>query len=130
MTTLRSRRKPGTCGLIWSRQAKTLLAAATAVVLSGGVAAAHDFGCDGKPAPSHIKASCCGKADVHLLRPDQYEQGSDGNWTVTVDRYVFNIANDHTQPSDDGCAWIFFSDTITDGAGVPRVWCFQIPMTM
>jgi len=130
MTTLSPRRRPRTSGAFCARQANALIAAAAAVAFSAGLAQAHDIGCNGKPVPAHIKISCCGKADVHLLQPDQYEQQSDGNWRVTVDRYIFRIANDRAQPSDDGCAWIFYSDTITDGAGLPRVWCFQIPLTM
>jgi hypothetical protein len=37
---------------------------------------AHDYWADGKAVPNWVKASCCGPADAHHLRPDQVHKFS------------------------------------------------------
>ena len=107
----------------------TRLAVLAASLCLATGAAAHEAECNNRPVPAQIKASCCGKADHHFV-PEAAISHESGVWVVTVDRWTFRIPDDHAQPADDGCYHIFFSDTITDGAGMPRVWCWQVPMDL
>jgi hypothetical protein len=54
--------------------------------LSASGAEAHDYWSDGKRIPDWVKASCCGPADAHHLRPEQVHRASDNYYTV--DGYV------------------------------------------
>ena len=105
-----------------------------ALTLAATAASAHDRLCNGRPVPPNIKMSCCGRADVHMLLPDEYRQNGDGSWSVQFDddsthaHYAFHLPDSRAQPSDDTCAWIFFTPTVTDETGLPRVWCFTVPM--
>jgi hypothetical protein len=53
------------------------LAAFGATLTLAATASAHDYWADGKPIPNWVKASCCGPADAHHLRPDQVHRVSD-----------------------------------------------------
>lgn len=92
--------------------------------LSASGAQAHDYWSDGKPVPAWVKASCCGPADAHHLRPDQVHRVSDDYYTV--DGYVRRIPVGQALPSQDGDYWIFYRD---DGDGSQSgVYCFFVPM--
>jgi len=92
--------------------------------LSAGGAEAHDYWSDGKPVPDWVKASCCGPADAHHLRPDQVHRISDDFYAV--DGYVRRIPVGQALPSQDGDYWIFYRD---DGDGSQSgVYCFFVPM--
>jgi len=92
--------------------------------LSASGAQAHDYWSDGKPVPAWVKASCCGPADAHHLRPDQVHRVSADYYTV--DGYVRRIPVNQALPSQDGDYWIFYRD---DGdGGQSGVYCFFVPM--
>ena len=57
--------------------------------LSASGADAHDYWSDGKAIPDWVKASCCGPADAHHLRPEQVHRISDDYYSV--DGYVRRI---------------------------------------
>src|SRR5271170_2070875 len=82
--------------------------------LSAGGAEAHDYWSDGKPVPDWVKASCCGPADAHHLRPDQVHRISDDYYSV--DGYVRRIPVGQALPSQDGDYWIFYR---ADGVLIP-----------
>ena len=88
-------------------------------------ALAHNAGCDGKPVPAHISASCCGPADYHRLDPSQISEGGAG-YLVHDGGHVFLVPREKAEPSTDGCAAIFYTDNLGRD-GEPIVWCFQIP---
>lgn len=93
-------------------------------------ALAHDYWSNGKPVPAWVKASCCGQADAHHLRPDQVHQTDDGAFYI-VDGYEKKIPADQALPSQDGDYWIFYRDnTSTDGKyhSQSGVYCFFVPM--
>lgn len=84
---------------------------------------AHDMWSSGKPVPDWVKASCCGPADAHHLRPEQVHDEGD---YYHVDGYVRRIPRAQALPSQDGGYWIFYRD---DGAsGQSGVYCFFVPM--
>ena len=58
------------------------LAAFGAILALAAPASAHDYWADGKPIPNWVKASCCGPADAHHLRPDQVHRVSDDYYEV------------------------------------------------
>ena len=92
--------------------------------LSAGGADAHDYWSDGKAIPDWVKASCCGPADAHHLRPEQVHRISDEYYSV--DGYVRRIPVVQALPSQDGDYWIFYRD---DGAnGQSGIYCFFVPM--
>ena len=91
--------------------------------LSASGAEAHDYWSDGKPIPNWVKASCCGPADAHHLRPDQVHRISDEFYSV--DGYVRRIPVGQALPSLDGDYWIFYRD---DGDSQSGVYCFFVPM--
>jgi hypothetical protein len=92
--------------------------------LSAGGADAHDAWSNGKAIPDWVKASCCGPADAHHLRPEQVHRISDDYYSV--DGYVRRIPVVQALPSQDGDYWIFYRD---DGAnGQSGIYCFFVPM--
>ena len=70
-------------------------------------ALAHDIGCDGDPVPKWVKIDCCGKADRHLLTPDQITRGVNGEYIIATDGYVFVVFDNEALPSGDSCSYIF-----------------------
>jgi hypothetical protein len=99
---------------------------------------AHDIGCDGDPAPKWVKIDCCGKADRHLLTPDQITRGMNGEYIIAADGYVFVVFANEAQPSGDSCSYIFYESRQTashhphywteDGKPwTPDVYCFLTP---
>ena len=97
--------------------------AALVLALSVSGAEAHDYWSDAKPVPDWVKASCCGPADAHHLRPDQVHRVSEGYYSV--DGYGRPIPIDKALPSQDGDYWIFYRD---DGGSQSGVYCFFVPM--
>jgi hypothetical protein len=93
---------------------------------------AHDYWADGKPIPNWVKASCCGPADAHHLRPDQVHRVSDDYYEV--DDYHGNggkIPFSQALPSQDGDYWIFYRDdaaNVSGSSGQSEVYCFFVPM--
>jgi hypothetical protein len=98
---------------------------------------AHDYWTDGKAVPNWIKASCCGPADVHHLRPDQVHKvsgdeakklrpnyakfvGAHLNYFV-VDGYFRPIYADgpNVIPSQDSDYWLFYNDGGKQCGGQP-----------
>jgi hypothetical protein len=100
------------------------IAASLAFALFAGAAGAHDYWSDGKAVPDWVKASCCGPADAHHLRPDQVHRVSDDFYTV--DGYVNRIPAAQALPSQDGEYWIFYRDG--DSGYQSSVYCFFVPM--
>jgi len=93
-----------------------------AALVLASPAAAHDQWSNDMPIPAWIKASCCGKADVHHLRPDQVHQTEN---YYEVDGYRGRIERKVALPSEDGDYWIFYSE---NGGVQSSVWCFFVPM--
>lgn len=85
---------------------------------------AHDAWSDGSKVPDWVKASCCGPADAHHLKPEQVHRISDGYYRV--DGYLRDIPVSQALPSQDGDYWGFWRD---DGNGIQSgVYCFFVPM--
>lgn len=87
-------------------------------------ALAHDYWADGKKVPDWVKASCCGPADAHHLRPDQVHRESDEYYRV--DGYMHPVLAKAVLPSQDGDYWIFYRED-ADGSQ-SQVYCFFVPM--
>ena len=100
------------------------LAAFGAILALAAPASAHDYWADGKPIPNWVKASCCGPADAHHLRPDQVHRVSDNYYEV--DGYYHRVPVSQALPSQDGDYWIFYRDNLSDGQS--EVYCFFVPM--
>jgi len=107
------------------------------VALAATPAAAHDFECGGRPVPSDVKLSCCGKADHHFVDPANVSRDAAGDWIVRSGPWTFAIPDEKVQPSDDGCFHIFYEDRQSSAyehgaefrsAGEPTVYCFQAPL--
>ena len=103
------------------RRALAALGATLALVAP---ASAHDYWADGKPIPNWVKASCCGPADAHHLRPDQVHRVSDDYYEV--DGYYHRVPVSQALPSQDGDYWIFYRDDRSDGQS--GMYCFFVPM--
>lgn len=87
---------------------------------------AHDAWANGDPIPAWVKASCCGPADAHHLRPDQvHDEGE----FYRVDGYNRPIPRKEAQPSLDGDYWIFYKENTLSG-GQSGVYCFFLPMNI
>jgi len=94
---------------------------------------AHDEWSNGKKVPDWVKASCCGQADAHHLRPDQVTRSDDYYY---VEGYNDRIPISQALPSQDGDYWIFYRDEgnvcSPEGgcshSGQSAVWCFFAPM--
>ena len=104
-----------------TRRALAALGATLALVAP---ASAHDYWADGKPIPNWVKASCCGPADAHHLRPDQVHRVSDDYYEV--DGYHHRVPVSQALPSQDGDYWIFYRDDRSDGQS--GMYCFFVPM--
>jgi hypothetical protein len=100
------------------------LAALGATLALAAPASAHDYWADGKPIPDWVKASCCGPADAHHLRPDQVHRVSDDYYEV--DGYYHRVPVSQALPSQDGDYWIFYRDNLSDGQS--GIYCFFVPM--
>jgi hypothetical protein len=103
-------------------------------------ALAHDRWADATPVPSWVKASCCGAADAHHLRPEQVHDVGD---YYRVDGYDGKIPHRQALPSQDGEYWVFYRDSPAHSSCSPyssgghcaevpasqsSVYCFFIPM--
>ena len=108
-------------GTLVMRRALAALGATLALVAP---ASAHDYWADGKPIPNWVKASCCGPADAHHLRPDQVHRVSDDYYEV--DGYHHRVPVSQALPSQDGDYWIFYRDDRSDGQS--GMYCFFVPM--
>jgi len=100
--------------------------------LTASVASAHDLGCDGRPPPAHIKAACCGIADAHQIDPADVSQDDHGNWHVRIGTVERVIPDEKSEPSPDGCYWLFWSDTIPKGMMSENVnlYCWLVPLDL
>lgn len=108
----------------WITIAVLALLALLCLFLAIVSASAHDQWADNKPIPDWVKASCCGPADSHHLRPDQVHRISDQYYMV--DGYNKPVLVANALPSQDGDYWIFYRD---DGVnGQSGVYCFFVPM--
>jgi hypothetical protein len=129
----------GYLGAKWDspKQMLTWYAIAIMVGILAGLwcnsAFAHDQWADNTPVPSWVKASCCGAADAHHLRPEQVHDY--GDW-YEVDGYYGNggkIPHRVALPSQDGDYWIFYAEGGAGryggaGSGQSGVYCFFVPM--
>jgi hypothetical protein len=102
--------------------------AALAPLWLASPALAHDQWSNGDRVPDWIKASCCGKADAHHLRPEQVHDY--GDW-YEVDGYHGNggkIPHQVALPSQDGDYWIFYAEggsgRYGGSTGQSGVYCF------
>jgi hypothetical protein len=67
--------------------------AALLLTFACGSASAHDKGCDGNSVPKTVKVNCCGKAEDHLLKPEQVTRGQNYEYIVSVDGLTFSISS-------------------------------------
>lgn len=96
-----------------------------AVLALSSPAVAHNEWSNGGKIPDWVKASCCGPADAHHLRPEQVHRISDDYYSV--DGYLRRIPVGQALPSQDGDYWIFYRED--DGtSGQSSVYCFFVPM--
>ena len=96
-------------------------------LLSGlwsGLSLAHDQWANGGPVPDWVKASCCGPADAHHLRPDQVHRISEDMYQVDG---FGKVLSRMALPSQDGDYWIFYRDA-SPTAVQSNVYCFFVPM--
>lgn len=109
-------------------------------------AGAHNQWADGSAIPAWVKASCCGPADAHHLRPDQvHDMGDyyqiDGMRQPIMKTYgPKHFPNNSILPSQDGDYWVFYKDTETHQVcgyesrscysepAAESVYCFFVPM--
>ena len=113
------------------------------VLLGSSPCWAHDEWADGKPIPDWVKASCCGPADAHHLKPEQVHRISADYYEV--DGYHRRIPVGQALPSQDGDYWIFYRDagdscapgfdqhnhpikSCTHDNDQSSVYCFFVPM--
>lgn len=83
---------------------------------------AHDVWADGSKVPDWVKASCCGQAEAHHLRPDQVSH-VDGAWVI-LGTELPHIPDSQVIPSQDGGYWGFYS---CEGPSCV-IHCFFAPM--
>lgn len=102
-----------------------MLALLIVIMVNVNQAQAHDYWSNGKPIPDWVKASCCGPADAHHLRPEQVHRISEDYYEV--DGYTRRIPVAQALPSQDGDYWIFYRDDGASG-GQSGVYCFFVPM--
>jgi hypothetical protein len=100
-------------------------------------ACAHDYWEDGKAVPNWVKASCCGPADAHHLRPDQVHK-VDGEEAKKLRPKYAHFLGDHFEyyvvdgylrpiyaygsnviPSQDGDYWLFYDNGGKQCGGQP-----------
>src|ERR1700733_8815209 len=103
---------------------RSALAAFGATLTLAATASAHDYWADGKPIPNWVKASCCGPADAHHLRPDQCTASP--TTIYEVDGYHRRLPVSQALPSQDRDYWIFYRDDRSDGQS--GMYCFFVPM--
>ena len=112
--------------------------AALFLTFAVGSASAHEKGCNGSSVPKSIKVNCCGKAEDHLLEPEQVTRGANDEYIVSVEGLTLTIPSNKALPSSDSCSHIFFaweSSTVGEawtpkkgGFWTPAVYCFLTPM--
>ena len=111
---------------------------------------AHDYWADGKAVPNWVKASCCGPADVHHLRPDQVHKVSGDEAKKLRPRYASSVGSDllyyvvdgyfrpiyagapNVIPSQDGDYWLFYDDggkQCLDQPGSDGSSCYEQPQS-
>lgn len=93
-----------------------------AALLTASPALAHDYWSNGEPVPAGVKASCCGPADVHRLKPSAVHIQADG---YHIDGLSTVIPISRAQPSPDGSYWAFFPNA--SGPDAP-IYCFFAPL--
>lgn len=132
LSVFRAAGRHGNSGLARGTMVRRALAAFGAILALAAPASAHDYWADGKPIPNWVKASCCGPADAHHLRPDQVHRVSDDYYEV--DGYHGNggkIPVSQALPSQDGDYWIFYRDdaaNLSGSRGQSGIYCFFVPM--
>lgn len=107
---------------------------------------AHDQWADGSKIPDWVKASCCGPADAHHLRPEQvHDMGDyyqiDGMMHTIPKTYgPQHYPNGAILASQDGDYWVFYKDeaahracghesnTCYDEPASESTYCFFVPM--
>ena len=108
------------------------LAFALAAALIASPAIAHQVGCDGKPVPDNIRASCCGKADARQIDPSNVHQDAVGTWHILVGTTELLVADAKAEPSPDQCYWLFWPSSVSAeqmNANV-SIYCFFVPMDL
>ena len=121
----------------WIRCPLLVSALFSLVWVFSSAASAHDVWSNGAKVPDWVKASCCGPADAHHLRPDQVHRSDDYYY---VDGYDSRIPVGQAFPSQDGDYWIFYRDNpagkscspfggcTPTSASQSSVYCFFVPM--
>lgn len=95
-----------------------------AVVYICRPARAHDAWANGDPVPDFVRRACCGKDDVHHLRPEQVHLQLDG---YHVDGLKDPIPASRMEPSLDGDWWVFYRRFEDGTTSTP--YCFFGPFS-
>ena len=85
---------------------------------------AHDQWANGNPVPDWVKASCCGKAEAHLVSPEDVHHNISGEYYYFDHGYEGKVHDVNALPSQDGQYWIFYACPTPDC----MVHCFFVPM--
>ena len=101
------------------------LATLLALPLTLSPALAHDVWSNGIPVPDWVKSSCCGKAEAHLVDPQDVHHNSDEGYYYFDAGYQGKVQDKIVLPSEDGRYWIFYA---CPGANC-TVHCFFVPMS-
>lgn len=107
-------------------------------------ALAHDQWANGGKVPDWVKASCCGPADAHHLRPDQVHDLGDSYKIDGLEREIPKViggkVNSQILPSQDSEYWAFYRAHPEHTVGnqyngqsylepaSESVYCFFVPM--
>jgi len=110
---------------------KEMCRAVVLFVLWSTVSWGHDLGCDGKPVPADVKASCCGQADAHQINAADVREDSNGDFVVTIGSRSHVFKQTETLPSSDGCYLVWYSLEWREKRATPGDWyCLRIPFGM
>ena len=82
---------------------------------------AHSFWSNGEEVPEWVRASCCGKADAHHLKPSAVHIMADG---VHIDGLDVVIPIIRVLPSMDGQPWAFWNPDLEPS---PLIYCIFLP---
>ncbi len=99
-------------------------------------ASAHQLGCDGKPPPTDVKASCCGLSDAHQVPMSDLHEDDNGVWHVIVDGIDYPITYRGTHngiqalPSPDGCNWVWYQSYGFGSSLQITFYCLMMPLDL
>ncbi len=113
------------------------LAITIGVLLAAPLAAsAHQLGCDGKPVPEDVKASCCGKADGHQVPAGDLHEDDNGVWHIIIGGVDYPIVYRGTRngilalDSRDGCSYVWYQSYGLGSSLQITFYCLMLPLDL